>query len=98
MYKYRGVGLYTYRLSAPSNAEQASWRHVGAAEPPPSLYADKPHKDEFLVGAMIYSVRVSDTRHSGKSAEQELNVTLIVQNWELLMPKVDPSEDQLYFH
>ena len=89
--------MYTYGLSAPSNAEQASWRHVGAAEPP-SLYPDKPHKDEFLVGAMIQSVRVSDTRHSGKSAEQELNVTPIVQNWELLMPKVDPSEDQLYFH
>lgn len=30
-------------------------------------------------------------RHSGKSAEQELDVTLIVQNWELLMSKVDPS-------
>lgn len=74
MYKCKGVGLYTYSLSAPSNAEQASSRLVGGRGCRTALYP-KPHKDEFLVEL--------------KSGVQGLNVTLIVQNWELLMSKVD---------
>lgn len=48
MYKCKGVGLYTYSLSAPSNAEQASSRLVGGRGCRTALYP-KPHKDEFLV-------------------------------------------------